>query len=121
MNRDMFEVGGLQKKKRSKRKRARLPYAAKAQHVITMMDRNAAELTERRGVSGWGFNLTQIATMTCYERSTALLNDLFKMCDDGLLIMMSKPRCRGGFGEYEYWFYTPDEHKRALKQKRLVS
>lgn len=114
------DIGGLVVKKARKR-RKRLPFGVKVTHVTHMMSENARQLEAVHGCSGWGFKMSQIAEMTGYERSTAMMNDLLRMCDEGFLRLEVKPLASCGVSNVEYWFYTPDEHKRALKQGRLIS
>lgn len=110
------------KKARRKRKtRKRLTYPLKAQHIINMMTLNAQALTDMRGVQGWGFTMSQIADMTAYERSTALMNDLYRMCDDDYLRMEPRPNPSNGISAVTHYFYTLEEHAYALKQGRLFS
>lgn len=116
----MFAGQEISMKSRRRKKRARLSFEAKTAFVIEMMTKNADALTMIRRVSGWGFSMSQIADMTSYERSTALMNDLLRMCDEGSLMLEVRPRLSNGISPIEYWFYTPEEHKRALKQGRLI-
>jgi len=117
---DMFF--GMEKtapKKRGK-KRRRLSMEQKTALIVRMMEANAAELTALRGVDGWGFNLSQVSEMTRYERSTALLNDLLRMCENGDLFFFRRKRNASPLSNFEYWFYTPEQHARALKRSKLI-
>lgn len=107
------------KKKARRRGKRRLSFEAKINWIVYMMDTNAGELTRLRGVSGWGFRMSQIADMITYAPSTALLNDLLRACDEGSMYMRQVPRSSNGRSDFEYWFYTPDEFPRALKQERF--
>lgn len=108
------------KVKRKRRKgHKRMTFETKAAHIIDMMTKNANELYRLRGVRGWGFNLSQIADMIAYQRSTALLNDLLRMTDEGALMLDVRPNLSSGISSIEYWFYTLTEHRQALKQGKL--
>lgn len=107
--------------KKARKRRRRLQFGQKVTHVVHMMTENARQLCALTGCEGWGFKMSQIAQMTGYERSTALLNDLLKMCDEGHIMLEVKPLLTSGVSSVEYWFYTHEEHKRALKLGRLIS
>lgn len=111
--------GEIPKKARRRKGRRHMKFADKAAHIIHMMDQNAEFLTDLRGVQGWGFTMSQIADMTAYQRSTALMNDLYKMCDTGLLQPHERINPSNGLSPFTVYFYTLDEYKRAVKQKRL--
>lgn len=114
----MFDLPPPKARKRRKG-RKRMTFEQKIDHIIDMMTKNAEFLTRQHGVTGWGFNLSQIADMTAYERSTALMRDLHKACDKGLLKDSVTINKSHGVSPIQYWFYTPREYNRALKQGRL--
>ena len=121
MFKDFGELTSVTKKTRRKgARRRRLSFEQKTALVIEMMTKNADELTLLREVSGWGFNLSQVAEMTRYERSTALMVDLLRMCDDGHIVLSVVPKTGSPLAGFEYWFYTHDEAKRALKRKKML-
>lgn len=115
----MFSGQDVVTKARRRKKQKRLPFAVKIAFVIEMMTKNAEALTLIREMSGWGFTMSQIADMTTYERSTALMADLLKASDAGLLEIDIRPNPSNGLSPVTYYFYTPDEYTRALKQNRL--
>ena len=108
------------KAKRQGKKRKRLPFGQKAAFILHMMDENARILEEIRGVRGWGFKMSEIADMTRYERSTALLNDLFRMCEEGMLFSDTRPNPSCGVSPVTHYFFTEGQWPHALKQKRMT-
>lgn len=118
--RDMFG-SSVEKRARKRKKSRRLTIDQKAAHIVRMMNENARMLTEIKGVQGWGFTMGQIADMTAYARSTALMNDLYLLVDHGILNMDVRPNIGNSLAPTTYYFFTPDEYSRALKQRRLFS
>lgn len=101
---DMFP-SGVAKKSRAGKKR--LSFMDKANLVVEMINRNLDYHQAISGHRGFGFTMGQIASMTRYAPSSALMNDLFKMADEGMLRVDTRASKRTGLSPVEHIFYTP--------------
>lgn len=93
--------------KRARKKIKRQSFAAKSAHILHMMEKNTDYHEQLHGHRAFGYRMSQIADMIAYRPSTALMTDLYAMCDAGLLYMETVPLKKGGLSNVEYVFYTP--------------
>lgn len=99
---------GMETVARKARKKAkRMTFAQKSEFVVEMIERNAQYHEEVFGVKSVGFTMGQIASMTTYVASTALLNTLFQMCDEGALHVDTVKNARCGLSDVVHVFYLP--------------
>jgi hypothetical protein len=89
------------------RKTRRMTFMDKALFVVQMINRNLDYHEALHGHRGFGFTMGQIASMVKYQPSTAFMNDLFKMCDEGLLRADTRASRYVGLSKHEHVFYTP--------------
>lgn len=104
-NRELGFMPEVAKKARKKMKRQ--SFAAKSAHIVHMMEKNTDYWEQIHGHRAFGYRMSQIADMIAYRPSTALMNDLYAMCDAGVLYMETVPLKKGGLSNVEYVFYTP--------------
>lgn len=96
---------GVAKKSRAGKKR--LSFQDKMLFVLGMIERNLDYHQAISGHRGFGFTMGQIASMTRYAPSSALMNDLFKMVEEGMLKVDTRAAKRTGLSPVEHIFYTP--------------
>lgn len=109
------ELAALKKRKKSKR----LKYHELGTLIITMMERNVDYHAAINGHRGFGFSMSQIASMIGYEASTHLMNVLFRMVDDEVLCYKAKKTKRSPLSDFEYTFYTLDSFISLPQTERM--
>lgn len=92
--------------KKARKKIKRQSFTRKAEHIVHMMEKNTDYHEALHGHRSFGYRMSQIAAMIAYEPSTALMSDLFKMCEENMLYVETLPLAKGGLSNVEYVFYV---------------
>lgn len=105
--------------RKARKKIKRTSFVKKAEHIVHMMEKNTDYHEALHGHRNFGYRMSQIAAMIAYEPSTALMTDLFRMCDDGMLYVETLPLAKGGLSKVEYVFYVGKRPAKKEKRKLL--